>query len=104
MSARNVFLAGLLSLALFSGGTAQAAGPMGSATGQVVALGGGYIQLREGRTIVNFVVPTPFFAVYLADKSHVAIENVALGQTVRIAYRTTDRGLMVAREIDILST
>jgi hypothetical protein len=104
MSARIVFLAGLLCLGLLSGGTAQAVGPLGSATGQIVALGGGYIQIREGRTIANFVVPTPFFAVYLADKSHAAIENLALGQVVRVAYHTTDRGLLVAREIDILST
>lgn len=103
MRLRNLALTLAILLTLLPG-VAKAAGPMGAASGQVVALGGGYIELRVGRAIVNYVIPLPFYAVYLADKTHAALENIALGMVVRVAYTTTARGQLVAREIDILST
>lgn len=80
------------------------AGPTSSLTGRVVGLTGAGIDLRVGRQIVHIVLPTPFFAVYNADKTRAQLTDIAPGMTVRVSYMVSARGLQTAREIDILSS
>ncbi len=79
------------------------ADPMGSVTGTVVALSGSSIDINANRQIVHFILPSPFFAVYLADKTRAALGDITPGMTVRVAYIHSRTGQETAREIDILS-
>ena len=79
------------------------ADPMESLTGMVVNLTGSSIDISANRQIVHFILPTPFFAVYLADKTRAALTDITRGMTVRVAYNHSRNGQETAREIDILS-
>jgi hypothetical protein len=96
-----LLVAAVLCAVLFGSGIAVA-DPMGSVTGTVAAVSGSSIDVRSGRQIVHIVLPSPFFAVYLADKSRAALTDIAPGMTVRVTFTVSPTGLQTAREIDIL--
>lgn len=78
------------------------ADPIGSLTGRVVAVTGASIDVGANRQIVHFILPSPFFAVYLADKTRAALTDITPGMTVRVEYSSGPTGQQTAREIDIL--
>lgn len=82
------------------------ANPMGALVGTVAGLTGTSIDVKANRQIVHILLPSPFFAVYLADqKTRAALTDISIGMTVRIAYSQSAAGAeqKTAREIDILS-
>jgi hypothetical protein len=93
-------LGGAFCALLWSG--AASADPMGSIVGTVTALTGSYVNVNANHQIVHFTLPSPFFAVYNADKSRADITDISIGSTVRVSFTVDRNGQNQAREIDIL--
>jgi hypothetical protein len=84
-------------------GTVARADPMGSLTGTVAGLTGASIDISANHQIQHILLPTPFFAVYNADKTRASLTNIVLGMTVRVTFTVSPTGQETAREIDLLS-
>jgi hypothetical protein len=94
----------LLAASLCAVSGVASAAPGGATVGNVTAVTGAYIDLSVNRQIVQFMLPAPFYAVYMADRrTIIPLAAVKPGYLVRVTFTQGAGALKKAIEIDVLT-